>query len=509
MVRDLDQLTAGPFDLLVVGGGALGAFAAWDAADRGLRTALIERYDFGGGTTAASGRVLHGGLRSLQYLDPAGALTSLREQATIATIAPNLVRPLPFLFPAGSGSRERALLRGAASAWRAVPRLLGLQRELPPPRFHPSAREMDPELRPWAPGGGLVVWDLQIRSPERLAVAVVRAAVDAGAVAANRVEARQTMLADGRVNGVHAIDVETGTELEVQARHTLNCAGPWSRELWRDPVRSAYPIGFARGLHLVAELEGVPACALGLDWWSDADSGRLLRGRRIFAMPWEDRTLVGATWDPVDGPPAREVRPRAPEIVSFAAAIRDRWPGLGLEPEGLRFATVGLYPVFGTETVPAQTYAASRRPLVLDHRARGGPDGLVSAVSVKLTTARHLAESLVDLVARRLADQGVRAGPCGTRTAGPLPHADPPTATEARAFGRTAAREEMARDLSDALHRRSTLGLRGIPARDLLERVAAGMGEVLGWDETRRRREILDFTAPYARMGIDRDGGGA
>ena len=515
MRRDPDLLTSDPFDLLVVGGGALGAFAVWDATLRGLRSALIERADFGSATTAASGRVLHGGLRSLQYVDPAGALESLREQAEIASLAPDLVRPLPFLFPAGPGAKERGLLRTAARVWGSLPRALGFQRDLPPPRFHPSARSLDPDLRSWAPAGGLVVWDLQIGAPERLVFALVQAAAEEGAVVANRIEARETLIRDGRIVGVRAHDFELGADLEIRARLTLNVAGPWASALWRTPDRRRHPIGFASGIHLVTTL-AAPTAALGLDWRDDSDSGRLLCGRRIFAMPWEDRTLIGATWRPIEGPPDPVIRPLAEEIGAFAEGLQARWPALGLEPDHVRFATAGLYPVFGVSKVPLTTYAASRSPLIVDHATEGGPAGLLTAIGVKLTTARRVAETLVDLVARRLSDDGVQCGPCVTRNAGPLPGASSGPAHRSRTgrmdamiagrFARTAASEEMARSLADIFLRRTTEGLRGIPARDVLRSAAAGTGKVLGWAPERQLAEVADFEAVYEQMGIQGNG---
>ncbi len=518
MKRATDRLAEQPFDVLVIGGGVLGAFVAWDSALRGMRTGLIERDDFASGTTSASGRVLHGGLRSLQYVDPVDAVSSMREQAAVASLAPDLVRPIPFLFPAGSGVKEQTLLRLAAPAWGVFPRVLGFQRDLPFPRFHASPRTLEPELRDWAPRGGLVLWDYQIGSPERLVIAVLQAAAAAGAAIANRIEALQVMHVDGEVSGVRAMDREAGVEITIRSARILNAAGPWAAGLWDEDTRLRHPIGFARGVHLVADVPPPPA-ALGLDWQDDSSSGRFQRGRRMFALPWEGCTLVGASWTPIAGSPGEAVEPTFDEVRSFTTSLDARWPQLGLAAERIRFATAGLYPVFGSDVTKEEVYTASRRPLVVDHGREGGPAGLVTAVSAKLTTARALAERLVDEFARQLRTRGVRSGRCGTAAAGPLPAARPvviPGAQDpefdsavASRIGESAAREEMALSLADIVLRRSSAGLRGVAARDVLDSVARGAGLELGWHSDRIRQEVEDTEALYRRMGVFAEGGRA
>ena len=518
MKRAADRLAEQPFDILVIGGGVLGAFVAWDAALRGLRTGLIERDDFASGTTSASGRVLHGGLRSLQYMDPADAVNSMREQAAVASLAPDLVRPIPFLFPTGTGFKEQTLLRLAAPAWGAFPRVLGFQRDLPFPRFHASSRTLEPELRSWAPRGGLLLWDYQIGSPERLVIAVLQAAAAAGAAIANRIEALEVLDTDGGVSGVRAMDREAGAEITIRSATVLNAAGPWATGLWDQGTRLRHPISFARGVHLVADVPPPPA-ALGLDWQEDSSSGRLHRGRRMFALPWEGRTLVGASWTPITGSPEAVVEPTLDEVQSFTTSLDVRWPELGLAPDRIRFATAGLYPVFGSDVTNAGNYAASRRPLVIDHGKEGGPAGLVTAVSAKLTTARALAETLVDKLARQQRARGVRSGLCGTAAAGPLPAARPvmiPGAEDpafgsgvASRIGEAAAREEMALSLEDIVLRRSSAGLRGVAARDVLDGVARGAGLALGWSSDRIQQEVADTEALYRRMGVFAEGGRA
>lgn len=517
MRREADRLAGQRFDVVVIGGGILGAFVAWDSALRGLRTGLIERHDFASGTTSASGRVLHGGLRSLQYLEAVDAVESMREQARVASLVPDLVTPLPFLFPTGPGLTDQALLRLAAPTWKALPRALGYQRDLPSPRFHSSPKTLDPELREWAPRGGLVVWDLQIRSPERLVIAVLQAAAEAGAAIANRIEALEVLESDGKVTGLSALDLESGAELTIRAGAILNAAGPWASHLWDERTRQRHPIGFARGVHLVTDLPGPPA-ALGLNWRDEGSSEQAGRARRMFAFPFEGSAMIGASWTPVPAAPGTDLEPGADEVRDFATSLGKRWPALGLRQDRIRFATVGLYPMFGDVRRAAESFAASRRPLVIDHGAEGGPRGLVTAVSAKLTTARALAERLVDGFARRALANGSRIAECGTTVAGALEApaeamagpGDSSGGSDAMfQVGVASAADEMARSLEDVVLRRRTLGLHGPAAREVLQSLAQGAGSVLGWNEEQIRREIDDTEQLYRRIGINVDGGEA
>jgi glycerol-3-phosphate dehydrogenase len=239
----------------------------------------------------------------------------------------------------------------------------------------------------------------------------------------------------------------------------------------------------------------------------------------LFVVPWEGRTLVGASWTPMSGSPEGVVEPTLDEVRSFTASVDARFPELGLAAERVRFATAGLYPVFEGDGTNAEYYAASRRPLVIDHGMESGLDGLVTAVSTKFTTARALAERLVDGFARQQLTRGVHTDICGTAVAGPLPAArtvadigaeDPASGSDmATRFGETAARDEMALSLPDIVLRRSTAGLRGVAAGEVLHSVARGAGRVLNWNPDRIRQEVEHTEALYHRMGVFADGGEA
>src|SRR3954452_25231651 len=232
MTRDLEQLSGRTFDLLVVGGGIYGLAIAYDAAQRGLSVALVERHDFGSGSSFNHLRTIHGGLRYLQSLDIARARESIRERRTIARIAPHAVRPLPFAVPL-----YRSLMRGktAMRAGFALDRFVaaGRNRGVPPSLRLPGGRVVSrshavqrfPGLRRQGLTGAAVFYDYVTTEPDRLTFSYALAAAEHGAVLANHVEATAPLVDNGRVTGVSARDGLGSRTLDIAARITVNATG--------------------------------------------------------------------------------------------------------------------------------------------------------------------------------------------------------------------------------------------------------------------------------------------
>lgn len=525
MYRDIDRLSEESFDLAIVGGGILGAFLAHESSRRGMKTALIERRDFASGTTSASGKVLHGGLRYLQHLELGLAAESHREQCRIAALAPRLVRAVPFVVPARSGrTGEAAMLRGAAWGWGVVRRLLPGSDGLPPPRYL-DERALGRTLGDaTAEGfsGALRFHDWQIRSPERLTVALVCDARDHGAAVANYVEAVGFETSGGRVEGVSALDRRSGRRFRVRARTVANAAGPWGIDLAESVDGSLSDVDLARGAHVVVDLPEPPA-SVALPARGQAAGSALGTERRVFVMPWEGKTLVGATYSPHRGEVGR-VRPEPGEVAAFLDEIGRAWPRLGLRDAEPLFAYAGLYPIFGGGEGDDATFEASLRPRVVDHRAHGGPSGLISAVSVKLTGAWKLAEDVLSLAEEKFGRDAVTPSRPSSRSlsrAGPTPLAsgdDPGTrrsdlaeATRLERAVDVAVREEMAVTVPDFLFRRTSIGHHGRPDRDRLDFIARQMGRRLAWDESDVDEQIgraLDAYRAVTDIGPDVANGG-
>jgi glycerol-3-phosphate dehydrogenase len=467
--RDLLALADRTFDLLVVGGGIHGVAAAWDAAQRGLAVALVERDDFGSGVSWNSLKIIHGGLRYLQTGDLVRFRESVRERAALLRIAPALVKPLGFLVPTrGHGPKGREamavglLLNDLLSADR--------NRGLPPESHIPRSRVLSSrETLALVPGlgaeglnGGALWYDAQVQSSERLTIGFAHAAASAGAVLANHLEATRFLRDGSRVSGVRARDLATGQELEVRARVTLNAAGPGALDLLAKAGLGAPPLSFLRAMNLVfARPAGV---GLGIG----APSG----GRFLFLVPWRGQTLVGTAYEPA------EVPEDSHSVPAFLEEVRRAFPWADLRPQDLSLVHRGL--------VPGKGGAAGlrNRTLWLDHEGESGVPGLLSVIGVKYTTARGVAEAAVDLAARRL---GRPLGRCRTAHT-PLPRARPLAGTLEDQV-REAVREEMAWSLGDALLRRLDIGTTGPPSEGVVERTTQVMAAELGWDALRLAAE--------------------
>ncbi len=485
--RDLGRLTGREHDLLVVGGGIYGAAAGWDAAQRGLAVALVEAGDFGSGTSWNSLKTIHGGLRHLQRADLSSLREGSRERAALLRIAPELVRPLPFLLPLyGHGLHGREAMAAALLAADLLS--AGGHDGLPPSHRIPRSRVLSvQEVRARAPGidtarltGGASWTDAQVESSERLLMGFLHAAAGAGAALASRVEVTELRRRDGRVAGVLARDRDGGEALEVRSRMVLIAAGPWNDRIAASAGIAKPPAPLLRALNLVLRRRLVDREALG---------GRG-DGRYLFMVPWRDRCIVGTGYEPAGSPSA------GGGIEALLAEANRAFPWAGIQRNDVSLVHRGFVPGHGGA---AGLLARGR---VVDHEAEGGPPGLCSVRSVKYTAARASAEAAIDLVVRRL---GRRSAPCRTATT-PLPRARTLAGTlEARA--RIAVREEMALHLTDAVLRRLDLGTAGAPARDDVEAVALGMAAELGWDAARIDRERAALGAAYAPDGSVRDDG--
>ena len=476
MKRDLSVLADAELDLVVIGGGIYGVAAAWGAAHRGLAVALIERDDFGAATSWNSLKTIHGGLRHLQKAGLRQLRESARERRALLRIAPALVHPLGFVVPTfghGIKGREALFVALRLNDWLTSDRNGGL----PEGARIPAGRTVAPsEALALVPGldprglTGAALWsDAQASSTERLTLGFVHAAADAGARVANHAEVVEGLRARGRVAGVVVRDGLSGKTMEIKTRMVLNAAGPWVDDvLARTGVRRT-PTPLLRARNLVLDRVPTLPCAVG------ARS----RGRFLFLVPWEGRTLVGTDYEPA------ETTPGDPQAFLGEADRAFPWASLA----GSRIALVheGLVPGRG-----GASGLASRLRL-LDHEGEDDLPGLVSLQGAKYTTARAGAERAVDLVLHRL---GSPAAECHTAVT-PLPRARPLEGSlESRA--REAMGQEMALTLADAVLRRLDLGTGGRPSEADVDVVCRAMASQLGWDAERQQRErdALDGTYP-------------
>lgn len=283
MNRNFRALETGPFDLLVIGGGIYGAWTAYDAALRGLRVAIVEKGDWASGTSSASSKLLHGGLRYLEQLHFGLVRKSLDERRRLFKLARHHVTPLRFVIPLYRGGRVgRFRLRTGLWIYDA---LAGGDQ--------PVARHTSMDLRETHEHcaflstdgltGALTYGDCQI-DDARFVVEVVDGAVSAGAVAVNYATATGLLRKNGRVLGARVTDEVDAVEVDVHATVTVNAAGPWADGV-SDGGRDGR-VRLSKGVHLV--LPALPT--------EDAMLIMARRDRRVFfIIPWYGRTLLGTT----------------------------------------------------------------------------------------------------------------------------------------------------------------------------------------------------------------------
>jgi glycerol-3-phosphate dehydrogenase len=489
MKRDPGLLSGQQFDVMVIGGGVLGACVLRDAALRGLRAALVEREDFAAETSANSLKVIHGGLRYLQQLNIRRVRESSIERSTWLRVAPHLIEPLPVVVPSfSSGLDRRSILRAGVAvndvfAWDRN-RGVFAERHLPASRglSRSEVTALVPELAAADPTGGVLFYDAQMYNAERLVLEIVLSAVEAGCVAVNHIEVDGPLLSRGNLIGVELRDCLNGGRTEVRASVIVNTTGPSTSSLAQKLVGKP-PTGTVRlsvALNLV-----VPALGhtVAFSIREATHAGR--RGRKLFVVPWRGRSMIGTAHYPFSEEPAH-FTPRETEVERFLSEVNAAWPGRPLTRADVLLVHAGLVPdVAGSGEEPAFL----ERHQVIDHAVDGTPS-LISAVSGKFTTGRLAAEEVVDLVFRKL---GRRSPPCSTAQRA-LPGAPDISIAELTALAARRVNGELTPAVIDHLVR--TYGARH-------ERVLAYRQAMSDWNQPVPDSEI-DIRAQFA-LGVEEE----
>ena len=482
MIRDLPRLAEREFDVLVVGGGIYGLTIAYDAAQRGLSVALVDRGDFGAATSFNHLKTIHGGLRYLQSADVRRMRESIRERRTFARIAPRWVAPLAFAMPTGSSLTRNAIVMRAALAIDAI---IGRDRNdgVDPVRRLPAGRVIaGAECREWFAGtnhdvASAAVWhDYQTINGDRLTLSFAKAADAHGAVLANYTEALGSLTAARRSAGVSARDNLTGQSFDIRARIVVNAAGPWTAMLLdRSGLRTSWPL--IKAMNLVTSRPARHGALVGAT----------RSGRALVLLPWKGRTLIGTSESPTEREPDDQDAKRE-EIDAFLTEIRATFPALGLTYDEITLVHRGIVPA----SVTSGRTSLLGRSRIIDHGREGGAPKLISIVGVKYTTARAVAQKAVDLILRKLGRPPAR---CETATT-VLPDAaiDDRDASDPISH---AIEQEMAHTLTDVVVRRTGLGALGAPGDAEAGAAAGRMQQLLGWSDERVQSEVAALQAFY------------
>lgn len=512
-----------PWDIVVIGGGATGAGVAVDAATRGFSVLLVEREDFGKGTSSRSTKLIHGGVRYLEQGNVSLVMEALRERGRLFHNAPHLVQDLPFVVPTyswwespfyGIGLKVYDLLAGKFGFGKS--RLLSRDETL----------EKLPTLQLEGLRGGIVYHDGQF-DDTRLLIHLLATAVDHGAAVLNYASAvRLSKGPDNFLNGVVVDDRESGETHYIPARVVVNATGIFTDEIRRlDEPNAETMVSPSQGIHLVFDqsfLRGNTAIMVP----HTAD------GRVMFAIPWHGHTVVGTTDTPIDRP-SYEPPPLEDEI-EFVLETAARYLIRPPTRDDILSIYVGIRPLV---KVPGNNRTAS---LSREHTIHIDESGLLTIVGGKWTTYRHMAEDAVDhAITLGLLNESA----CITRTlrihgylpnpqAGAIALATDPLAVYGsdasliRELGRQdpalaqpldpelpcigaqvvwAARYEMARTLDDVLARRTrALLLNAAAASRMAPAAARLLARELGRDQAWADSQVAEFLQLAAQYNIHR-----
>jgi glycerol-3-phosphate dehydrogenase len=382
------ESAAGRYDLVVIGGGIYGIALTFEASRRGYRAVLLERGDFGGGTSWSSLRIIHGGLRYLQTLDLRRFRESVAERRWFLRHFPDLVRPLPCLMPLyGHGLKRPGILRLALAANDLL--ALRRNRDLEPAVRLPRGRvlsahetaQLFPQVRERGLRGGALWYDAVMLSPERVLMDLLGWACRCGATALNYMEVERIVIEDGRSAGVEARDRVTHRVHRFRAPRVANAAGPRVRLLARESDRDL-PALFRPTLAFNLLLDRPPPAEVAVAVQPPQ------RGAQVyFVLPWKGRLLAGTCYA---GLPEATLEPKVTEgqVKLFLDELNAAVPGLDLTPQEVIQVYAGLLPGSRPGTAELATQA-----VVHDHGRHGGPQGLYSVSGVKFTTARQVAET--------------------------------------------------------------------------------------------------------------------
>ena len=536
------------FDVVVVGGGITGAGVALDAASRGYSVALVERADFGQGTSSRSSKMVHGGLRYLRNFDLGLVREALLERQLLVRLAPHLVYPTPFLVPAlGEGRRDRRVGIGLnmydVMATSRIGRGRSQRHEYADEAYYWSpdrhrtisgeeAAELIPALGPMDPSSAYLFYDCQT-DDSRLVLTVLGEAERFGAVVLNGAEVTDVLEREGRADGVAFTEAESGERIEVRADNVVNATGVWADQirpgelLTEEEIPNIRP---SRGTHVTLSTDdldiGTAACIVP----AGGD-------RTIFALPWYGRVLAGTTDNDYEGDIDR-VPPSGEDITYLLDALNGYF-GTDLGPAQLTGAYAGVRPLISSGD-PKKSVDISRKAELYETSS-----GMLTITGGKLTTFRRMAAQVVDRIAERDGREaecrtddiplGMAARPEDLKTGVDLPEgaadqlafryghaaravldlcAEEPGLAAPIVPGHPdlmaelviAARREQARSVADVLLRRTRLGLLAAPELrdgDRVAAVAGRLGAELGWSGPRIKAEVEAWAGITEAEGLD------
>ncbi|HPE07027.1 MAG TPA: glycerol-3-phosphate dehydrogenase/oxidase [Smithellaceae bacterium] len=526
MKRFMDDYKSESFDILVIGGGITGAAVAYDAASRGLSVALVEKNDFGWATSAATSKVIHGGLRYLKTFEFGLVRESLNERRIMGNIAPNFVYPTPFMFVNPTFVMKVGLF---VYDFLAFDKKFTWDKSKKIPNHYPLSREEVIERVPNVKREGLqgarVYYDSLNIFPERLTLTFLKSAIHYGARVSNYTKVEDFFTTEGnKVSGIVVRDLVNNRSHTIKGKLTINCSGPWADIVLKLAKKgdSQDKIRRSEGIHLIVK-----------NLINNQAVGTMTKTGHFFLIPWRGYSLIGTTDKEYPGTPDdyHVTRQSIQELLD--TVNKDFGNNNPLQYQDVLFSYGGLRPLLDTKGEDVHTI--TRKYEIYDHSDEGLP-GLITAEGGKYTTSRNLAQNVLKMVEKRM---GRKLGKCIThkqrligceikdinkfidsikkensdfknmtveylgRNYGTeydkiltLARQDKKLAEIVNDDGEIlaqvvyAVREEMAQSLADIVLRRTGIGTLGNPGKEVLEKVAAIAAQELNWDASRISREI-------------------
>jgi len=536
MQRFIENHTNEHFDVIVIGGGISGASVAYEAATRGLKVALLEKNDFSWATSAATSKMIHGGLRYLVNGEILLVRESLRERRVLENIAPNFVYPWPMMMthyktPFKNNKwlvKIGMLVYDALSydknfTWDACKKI--------PSHKTISKKEVmqnEPHVRSEGLTGASIFCDCISIFPERLTLAFIKSAVAYGAKASNYTRVEGFMMgSENNVTGVKVRDLLNNKTYEVSGTITINCGGPWADivlGLAKSKGDGSSTLRRSEGIHIITSkhlLSGNYTVA-----------SMTPSGRHFFLIPWRNHTLIGTTDKPFTGNPD-DYHVTRESIMELIDDINSSFSDGKLSYADVKHTYGGLRPLVEEDT--SETYSSSRKYEIYDNK-KDGLNGLITVEGGKYTTSRKLAENCLNIVASKmeqslgqsvtdkqfltgceiknlnafLADIQKENSDFGKPTMNylgrnygteyaeiiKLARKDKTLSETLNEDGEIlaqvvyAVRAEMARTLTDIVMRRTGIGTLGNPGENILRKVANVAARELQWDANKVEQEI-------------------
>ena len=397
MKRFIENPVDKTYDLVIIGGGITGSAVAYEAATRGLSVALVEKGDFGGATSAATSKMIHGGLRYLANGEFGVVRESLRERRIMENIAPNFVYPLPFLVPLYKGVKNvKRIMQIGMILYDLLSYDKGFTwdkaKKLPSHRILSveDTLALEKVVNPDGLVGGIAFNDCENIIPERLTLAFIKSAVRHGADVSNYAKVEDFLREPGKIQGVVVRDLLSNMTVKLHGRITINCGGPWA-DLILDVAsgkQAPQHVRRSEGIHIVTR-RLVDKYVVGVLTPS---------GQRCNIMPWRGHSLIGTTDKEYKGNPD-DYRVTRESIEEFISEVNGGFgqPGLVKYPD-ITYVYGGLRPLIEDQT--KDIYKTSRRYEIYDNE-KDGLAGLISVEGGKYTTSRGLAENVLRAVMKK------------------------------------------------------------------------------------------------------------